>query len=120
MGLPRQAAHGRGFRIQRDHPGRSPDAGDWELGIGPGGNNSAVTANLTPFHPDNLERRFEIGYTAATRTAYLRYFHTNTTATTVSYTTTYAYSPAAMLRWEIPSTDFMCKPITGIARSRSE
>jgi hypothetical protein len=80
-----------------------PNAGDWELGIGPSGNNSAVTAHLSPFHPDNLERRFEIGYTAATRTAYLRYFHTNTSATTISYTTTYAYSPSAMLRWEIPS-----------------
>lgn len=53
------------------------DHGDWELGIGPTGNNAAVTAHLDPpnYYPEIFSRRFEIGYQSATNSAFLRYFY---------------------------------------------
>ena len=51
------------------------NSGDWELGIGPSGNNTLHTANLAPYYPDNEARRFELGYSSATNEAFLRYYH---------------------------------------------
>jgi hypothetical protein len=79
-----------------------PNHADWELGLGPSGNNSASTANLNPYFPNNQPRQFQIGYNAASRTGYLRYFHSNSSSQTVSFTTPFVTSPSTMLRWEIP------------------
>lgn len=60
---------------------------DWELGIGPGTTNSAVTFNLNGanYYPDNTPAQFEIGYTRATNTAFLRYYRNPTTYQQVAY-----------------------------------
>lgn len=51
--------------------------GDWELGIGPLGNNTAVNADLDPpnYYAESVPNRFEIGYTSATNSAFLRYYY---------------------------------------------
>jgi len=48
----------------------------WEIGIGPNPNNPSVQASLQPYHPNNLPRQFQLGYTSLTNTAFLRYYHT--------------------------------------------
>lgn len=63
------------------------NAGDWELGIGPLGNNTASTLNLNQanYYPDNLPNRFEIGYTSATNSAFVRYYYGSAAYQQVTY-----------------------------------
>lgn len=56
----------------------STSSADWELAIGPTGNSAANNASLQPYYPDAQPRRFELGYTNATNTAFLRYYQTAT------------------------------------------
>lgn len=53
--------------------------GDWELGIGPTGNNTANSAHVNGalYYPNNVPTRFELGYTSATNTAFLRYYYSS-------------------------------------------
>ncbi len=57
----------------------STSSADWELGIGPTGNSASNGTSLQPYYPDAQPRRFELGYTNATNTAFLRYYQTATT-----------------------------------------
>lgn len=73
---------------------------DWELGIGPAGNPSAVQGNLGLFsyYPNGAARPFQIQYTQATNTAVLTY----------NGTTSVTYSPggpglAPGSVWTIPA-----------------
>lgn len=61
--------------------------GDWELGIGPLGNNTAFNAevNNPNYYPNGLPNRFEIGYTNATNTAFVRYYYSATAYQQVTY-----------------------------------
>jgi hypothetical protein len=61
--------------------------GDWELGIGPAGNNTAFNAHLPPggYYPNGLPNRFELGYRNATNTAFLRYYSNAVLFTEVTY-----------------------------------
>lgn len=77
-------------------------AGDWELGIGPSGNNSAVTAHLGTYYGNNTPQRFEIGYTRGTNTAFARFYETLTSYREVQYQPLWAQGPGA-LSWEIPT-----------------
>lgn len=79
-----------------------PNSGDWELGIGPEGNNAAVTANLLPYYPNNVARQFQIGWDAVTQRGYLRYTHTSVLSQALYYSPGFSFTPASTLRWEIP------------------
>ncbi|NWF83726.1 MAG: hypothetical protein HXY18_07855 [Bryobacteraceae bacterium] len=80
------------------------NAGDWELGIGPLGNNTANTLNLSPanYYPDNLPNRFEIGYTSATNSAFVRYYYGAASYQQVAYAAGGAGLGAGSV-WTIPA-----------------
>ncbi len=49
---------------------------DWELGIGSSINSTPIHSRVAnPYYPNGTPNRFEIGYTSATNTAYLRYYY---------------------------------------------
>jgi hypothetical protein len=54
-----------------------PTNATFELGIGPLTNNTLVRGHVNQpnYFPNGLPNRFEIGYTSATNSAYLRYFY---------------------------------------------
>lgn len=80
------------------------NAGDWELGIGPLGNNTANRLNLNQanYFPDNLPNRFEIGYTNATNSAFVRYYYGATAYQQVDYVPGGAGLGAGSV-WTIPA-----------------
>lgn len=108
-------AYGADFGFSAVIQAGQPNNGDWELGIGPTGNNGAVNAHLNPYYPNNTARGFQISFNAASRTLSLRYYYTPTTFQTVSYTTPYVYAPDAELRWEIPASGLY---VTAESRNR--
>lgn len=52
-------------------------AATWEVGIGPRGSAPVATTSVNPDYQDNTPRRFEVGYTQATNTAFVRVYQTN-------------------------------------------
>lgn len=97
-------AWGADFDLSATIRAGMPGNGDWELGIGPGGNNTAFNAHLPAgrYYPNGLPNRFEIGYRNATNTAFLRYYSNATLFTEVVYD-----APGAGLgtgaTWTIPA-----------------
>lgn len=84
-----------------------PNAGDWELGMGPLGNNTATSAHLSPYYANNIYQNFQIGYRSATQTAFLRFYNGPGTAyTEITRPIGFAVSPSAIITWEIPASAF--------------
>lgn len=86
---------------------------DWELGIGPAGNNTQNSAHVNgaQYYPDNLPTRFEMGYTSATNTAFLRYYYYSYAPLNQSVYTQINYSTAAPglganSTWTLPASSF--------------
>ncbi len=84
---------------------------DWELGIGPAGNNTQTSAHVngTQYYPNNLPTRFEMGYTSATNTAFLRYYYwsyapLNQSVYTQSNYSTGALGLGANSTWTLPAS----------------
>lgn len=69
--------------IRAGRPGNAA----WEIGIGPITNSGAVRGHVNNpnYYPNALPNRFEIGYTSATNSAYLRYYYSATNYRQVVY-----------------------------------
>lgn len=81
-----------------------PNNGDWELGLGPTGNNSARTSHLNPYYANNTWQRFEIGYSAALNAAFLRFYNQPGAPTQVLYANPFSGAAGANIIWEIPAS----------------
>ncbi|GAB4419638.1 MAG: hypothetical protein OHK0021_24190 [Bryobacter sp.] len=86
---------------------------DWEIGIGPGGTNSASTSSFNYLGAPgnnhwgnaNTWHDFQIGWNANTQSAFVRVFNANNVATTVSVNKP---GPALLTNaiWTIPASSF--------------
>lgn len=78
-------------------------AADWELGIGPAGNSAASTLNLSPYYGDGTYQAFQMGYTNATNSAYVRIQTTSGQWRDLSYSGAGA-GLGAGATWTIPAS----------------
>jgi hypothetical protein len=83
----------------------------WELGIGPSGGSPAVTVNLNPYYGNNTQQRFEIEYTQATNTAFVRIQQTNGVYAEASYNPVGGAPLAPGGTWTLPSSSFFVSSV---------
>ena len=83
---------------------------DWEIGIGPRGGGIADTSFIWPYYANNGSNHFQIGYTQATNTAYVR-LQTNFLFFPLQWSATYNPVGGGPLNangsWTLPASSFL-------------
>jgi len=82
-------------------------AGDWEVGMGTGASNSAVTGQVNYFN-DLSPQRFEIGYNANTQQAYTRIYGSTAAGSPLRLNLTYSIPStlSTLALWNLPASSF--------------